>query len=445
MQSIREHAKSTISLAYPIMIGQVGVIMMGVVDSIMVGGVGATPLAAASLANSLFILVLIIGIGISYAVTPLVAISIGANKVSECKILFNQSFIINLVVGTILMAVTYMLADLIKYLNQPAEVARQAIAYTKILGYSMIPGMLFQTYKQFIEGLSIMRPAMIITLIANIINGLVNWVLVYGKFGFPALELNGAGWATFSSRVFMGIVIMLYVMKSNRFSGYGLKLNMRNLNLPVIKKILGLGIPSAIQYVFEVGAFSFAVIMVGWLGTKQLAAHQIAINLASISFMATLGISSAGAIRVGIAVGKQNVIEVRKAGFTAIVLGALLMAICGIIFIFLRSFLPSLYIHDPTVISYASTLLIIAAIFQISDGTQAVGIGVLRGLTDVKGPTLITFIAYWVLALPIGYLLGFTFHLQVAGVWIGLLVGLTASAAMLTYRFNKKSRFLISI
>ncbi len=443
MQSVRNHVIDTINLAYPVMIGQLGMIMMGVVDTIMVGGLGATPLAAASLANSLFILVLIIGLGISYAVTPLVAISIGANKLSDCTVLFRQSFVINLSVGILLMIITIIFSDLIKYMNQPAEVARQAISYTKILGYSMIPGMLFQTYKQFIEGFSVMKPAMLITLLANIINGIVNWVLIYGKFGFPKLELNGAGWATFSSRIFMGIVIMFYVINSKKFSRYKLELNRYRFNIHIIKKILDLGIPSALQYVFEVGAFSFAVIMIGWLGTKQLAAHQIAMNLASISFMAALGISSAGAIRVGNAVGKQDVSEVRKAGFTAIILGASLMACSGVIFISLRKFLPSLYINDPVVIQYASVLLIIAAIFQISDGTQAVGIGILRGLTDVKGPTVITFIAYWVLALPTGYLLGFTFHLQVVGVWIGLLIGLTASGTMLTIRFNKKSRSLI--
>jgi MATE family multidrug resistance protein len=259
------------------------------------------------------------------------------------------------------------------------------------------------------------------------------------------LALNGAGWATFISRLFMGFVIMFYVMKSNKFSNYDVRFHFRKINFYVIRKILNIGIPSAFQYIFEVGAFSSAVIIVGWLGTKQLAAHQIAINLASISFMMTLGISSAGAIRVANAVGKQDIKEVRKAGFTAVVLGASLMASCGVIFIVLRKFLPSLYISDPTVISYASSLLIIAAIFQISDGTQAVGIGILRGLTDVKIPTVITFIAYWVIALPVGYLLGFTFHLQVVGVWIGLLIGLTSSATMLTIRFNQRSRHLITV
>ncbi|MCZ7612529.1 MAG: MATE family efflux transporter [Ignavibacteriaceae bacterium] len=203
--------------------------------------------------------------------------------------------------------------------------------------------------------------------------------------------------------------------------------------------------PSGFQYFFEIGAFSFAVVMVGWLGTKQLAAHQIAINLASISFMAVLGISVAGSIRVGNAVGMKDIFETRRAGFTASLLGAFVMFISGVIFILFRNHLPTLYVQDDQVINYASSLLIIAALFQLSDGTQAVGIGILRGLTDVKIPTAITFIAYWIVGLPIGYLLGFTFDLGVQGVWIGLLLGLTTSAILLTIRFNSRSKHIITV
>ena len=445
MATWNNHIKDTLSLSYPVIIGQLGFIMMGVVDTMMVGGLGAIPLAAASVANSLFILILIIGIGISYAVTPLVSIAAGAKKLDDCGTIFRNSWLVNVLTGIILFLITYFGSSLIPYLNQAHSVAGQASSYTKILGISIIPAMLFQTYKQFIEGLSIVRPAMVVTIVANIINGFGNWILIYGKFGLPAMGLDGAGWATFLSRLFMGLVLMYYVSHSRRFKHYGLSLHFKDIRQDIIKKILNLGLPSAFQYIFEVGAFSFAVIMVGWLGTKQLAAHQIAMNLASISFMATLGISSAGGIRVGNAVGRQDVSEVRKSGYTAIFLGASFMASCGVVFVFLRNFLPSLYISDPEVIAIASNLLLIAAVFQISDGTQAVGIGILRGLTDVKGPTVITFIAYWVLALPIGYFLGFTLNMQVVGVWIGLLIGLSASATMLTLRFNKKSRRLIEV
>lgn len=445
MTTWKTHIKETLSLAYPVIIGQLGFMMMGVVDTVMVGGLGAVPLAAASVANSLFILILIIGIGISYAVTPLVSIAVGANKLDECGTVFKNSWLVNIITGFVLFLFTYLGSMLIPYLNQAPPIVGQAASYTKILGVSIIPAMLFQTYKQFLEGFSVVRPAMVVTITANIVNGFGNWILIYGKLGMPEMGLNGAGWATFLSRLFMGVALMYYVVRSERFKRYDLSLKFREIKKDVIKKILNLGLPSAFQYVFEVGAFSFAVIMIGWLGTKQLAAHQIAINLASISFMATLGISSAGGIRVGNAVGRQDVNEVRRSGYAAILMGASFMASCGILFVLFRRVLPSLYISDPQVISIASNLLLIAAVFQISDGTQAVGIGILRGLTDVKGPTIITFIAYWVLALPIGYLLGFTFKMQVVGVWIGLLIGLSASATMLTLRFNSKSRRLIKV
>ena len=441
---LRKHIVSTFQLAYPVVIGQLGIVMMGVVDSLMVGQLGAAPLAAASLGNGMAFIVMIIGIGISMAVTPLVAIAVGAGKYEDCGIYFRQSLLVNSVISIITAVIIYFAADLIQYFDQPKEVQNQAISYVRIIGLSSIPLLLFQSYKQFIEGLSVMRPAMIISLIANIVNVFVNWLLIFGNLGLPKLELDGAGWATFASRLFMAIVLILFVMSNKYFKQYDVTFHFKSINRAVIKKILALGLPSGLQYFFEIGAFSFAVVMVGWLGTKQLAAHQIAINLASISFMAALGISAAGSIRVGNAVGQKNIQETRIAGFTASLMGASIMFISGIIFVVFRNFLPTLYISDEVVISYASSLLVIAALFQLSDGVQAVGIGILRGLTDVKIPTAITFISYWIVGLPIGYLLGFNFELGVQGVWIGLLLGLTTSAILLTLRFNSRSKHLIT-
>jgi MATE family multidrug resistance protein len=445
MTSLKKHILSTFELAYPIIIGQLGIIMMGVVDSLMVGHLSAAHLAAASLGNSLAFILMIIGIGVSLAVTPLVAIAVGANKYDECGIYFRQSLLVNSTLSIFLAFAIFFAAGLIEYFDQPPEVQILAKSYMRIIGFSTLPLMVFQTYKQFIEGFSIMKPAMIIAILANLINAFVNWILIFGELGFPRLELNGAGWATFASRLFMAICIMIYVMKSKLFRQYDVSFHFKNFNRHIIKKILSLGLPSGFQYFFEIGAFSFAVVMVGWLGTKQLAAHQIAINLASISFMAVLGISVAGSIRVGNAVGMKDIFETRRAGFTASLLGAFVMFISGVIFILFRNHLPTLYVQDDQVINYASSLLIIAALFQLSDGTQAVGIGILRGLTDVKIPTAITFIAYWIVGLPIGYLLGFTFDLGVQGVWIGLLLGLTTSAILLTIRFNSRSKHIITV
>jgi MATE family multidrug resistance protein len=440
----KKHLLCTFKLAVPVIIGQLGLIMMGVVDTLMVGELGADYLAAAALSNHIMILFLIVALGISMAVTPLVAISIGAGKSDEAQILFKQSLIVNFCFGTLVMILILVSSELIQFLDQPPIVVEYASSYTKILAISIIPWMIYQSYKQFIEGLSVTHPPMVVTIIANVVNAIVNWILIFGNLGFPRLNLDGAGIATSLSRIFMMFILILYVNKSNRFKHYDLKPVVKRIDLPKIKKILRLGLPSGFQYFFEVGAFSFAVVMVGWFGAKSLAAHQIAINLASISFMAVTGISAAGGIRVGNAVGKADITETRRAGFSAVILGVLFMFCAGVIFILFRNFLPSLYISDHEVILIASDLLVIAAIFQIFDGTQAVGIGILRGLTDVKFPTIITFIAYWVISLPIGYLLGFTFGFGVQGVWIGLLIGLASSAVMLSLRFNYKSKHRIN-
>ena len=445
LKNIKEEISKTIQLAYPVIIGQLGIIMMGVVDSIMVGRLGSVPLAAASLGNSLIFIILIVGIGCSIVISPLVAILVGGKRYTECGVYFRQSLLVNVLLSFAMIAVIFIGVNFIYKLNQPPEVIEFTVVYMSIVGLSALPLMIYQTYKQFIEGLSIMKPAMVIAILANIINAFANWVLIFGELGFPKLGLAGAAWATFSSRVFMAVAIMIYVMKNEKFKQFDVTFHFRGINFPIIKKILRLGLPSGFQYFFEVGAFSFAVIMIGWIGANELAAHQIAINLASISFMAVLGISQAASIRVGNAMGEQNVAKIRKAGFTGIALGASIMSLAGISFILLNNFLPTLYIDDEAVISIASRLIIIAALFQLSDGTQAVGIGVLRGLTDVKGPTIITFVAYWIISLPIAYILAFNFSLGVDGVWIGLLIGLTASAILLTLRFNYKSKHIIHI
>jgi MATE family multidrug resistance protein len=445
MIHLKKHIASTFQLAYPVIIGQLGIIMMGVVDSLMVGKLGAAPLAAASLGNGMAFIIMIIGIGVSYAVTPLVAIAVGAGKMEDCGVYFRQSLLVNSVFSIMIATIIFFAADLVQYLDQPEDVQIQATSYMKIIGISAVPMLMFQSYKQFIEGLSVMRPAMIITLIANLVNAFANWLLIFGNLGFPALELDGAGWATFASRIFMALALMGFVMNNKFFKKYDVSFHYKSINWPVIKKLLSLGLPSGFQYFFEVGAFAFAVVMVGWLGTAQLAAHQIALNLASISFMAVLGISVAGSIRVGNAVGMRDITETRRAGFTASLLGASIMFVAGVIFILGRNFLPTLYVDDREVISYASSLLVIAALFQLSDGTQAVGIGILRGLTDVKIPTAITFVAYWIVGLPVGYILGFIFEFGVQGVWIGLLFGLTTSAVLLTLRFNSRSKHIVTV
>ena len=437
--------KETIRLALPVMIGQVGHMMMGVVDSVMVGQVGAAPLAAAAIGHGLFVLILIFGIGVSMAISPLVAMFVGSGMQERTGTIFRHGFLVNTILGIMLSIGGYYFAHILYYLDQPDEVTYRAVQYMQILSLSIIPVMIFQTYRQFIEGLSIMKPAMVVTILANFINVFVNWILIFGNLGAPALGLAGAGWATFTTRTLMAISLALYVSYAVRFKPLNPRLRFKTIDFKIIRNILKIGVPGGMQYFFEVGAFTGSAVIIGWLGTTPLAAHQIALNLAAISFMFALGISSAASIRVGIAVGRQDIRGIRMAGFSSIMLSCLVMGIFGIIFVSFRYFLPSLYIDDPAVIDVAASLLIIAALFQLSDGTQAVGIGALRGIADTRIPMFITFFAYWVIGLPGGYFLGFTMRLGVEGVWIALLLALTASAILLTIRFNLKSKHQVRL
>lgn len=439
-KSFRSHLRETAGLALPVIVGQLGIIMMGVVDNAMVGRIGYNPLAASALANGIFFLIFVVGMGVTYAVSPLVANALGKGNPELCGNILKQALVINLVIGILLGIVTYFSAELFPFMNQKEKVVEYAIPYLRILAFSIPMMMVFLTYKHFLEGLSIMRPAMVIVLVANLVNVFGNYSLIYGNFGFPRLELNGAGLSTLFSRLFMMVMLILFLNRNSRVKKYRPELLRYKIDWKVTKEILALGIPSGIQYFFEVGAFFFTAIMIGWFGAQQLAAHQIALNLASITYMVVVGISAAAAIRVAKFVGEGNLSETKRAGMSALLLAAGFMSLCGIMFFFSNKLLPDLYISDPEVKIIAASLILIAAFFQIFDGIQCVGLGILRGISDVKFPTAVTFIAYWIVGLPFGALLAFYFDLNVQGIWIGLSVGLATSASLLSLRFMKKTK-----
>lgn len=439
----KEHIKETIKLAVPISLGQLGHIMMGVVDNIMIGKVGYAPLAAASLVNGLFFLIIVFGIGMTFASTPLIAIAKGAAKNKECGTILNHSVIVNFVFSILLIVMTYSLSFIIPHLNQPQEVVDQAIPYLRVLTISIVPFILFQCYRQFLEGLSIPNPPMVISILANILNAFLNWILIFGNLGFEALGLLGAGIATTITRWVMAGTLFFYVINNGKLKMFNPKPNFKVREIPLIKKLIEIGLPSGFQYFLEVAAFAFAAVMIGWLGAKSLAAHQIAINLASATYMIILGISSAGTIRVSNGLGKKNVQQIRNAGFSALGLSAFVMFVFALIFIVFRNTLPYFYNNNLEVVEIASTLLIIAALFQVFDGLQATGIGVLRGLTDVRIPLLLSLFSYWIIAIPLSYFLGFSLQMGVKGIWIGLLFGLLLIAILLFVRFNIKSKTII--
>jgi multidrug resistance protein, MATE family len=443
ISNFKENFSKTSSLAFPVMLSQLGQVLVGVADSMMVGRLGAEPLAAASLANSIFFVVLMFGIGVSMAITPLVAMADGKNNPKRISRLFNHGFIINMASGTMLFLLIVLSSPLLHHLNQPEEVVVLSIPYLAIITFSLLPFMLFQTFKQFAEGLSQTKQAMYITLICNAVNVFLNWVMIYGNLGFPALGLNGAGWATLISRVLMGAFMLYYIVKSKRYLPYTLSFRVRKLSFPMISKMLKIGVPTGFQFIFEVGAFSTAAIMMGWIGVTALAAHQIAINLASISYMMASGLSTAAMIRVGNQLGRNDIRTLREAGFTTFIMVAIFMSATALIFILFREFLPSLYIDDLDVIKMSATLLVIAGLFQLSDGIQVVGLGALRGMADVRVPTIVTLVAYWVIGLPLGYVFGFVLGMNEVGIWYGLLIGLTVTGVLLLYRFHSLSAKLL--
>lgn len=442
--TIKDHFKTTFALAYPVVLSQLGQVLVGVADSMMVGRLGAVPLAAASLANSIFFVIMMFGMGISMGITPLVSIAEGKGKSKRIGHLFQHGLWINISTALLLTVVIVGLAQGLHFLNQPEEVVKLTIPYLFIITASLLPFMIFQSFKQLAEGLSQTKQAMYVTILCNLVNVFLNWVLIYGNLGAPEMGLNGAGLATLISRVMMPLVMGFYVMGSKRYKVFNLQLGIGKLRFLLLNRILKIGVPTGFQYIFEVSAFSTAAIMMGWIGVNALAAHQIAINLASVSYMMVSGLSTAGMIRVSNQIGRGNFKSMREAGMVVFGMVLVFMAITGLIFILMRFYLPTLYIDNDEVIALSASLLIIAGMFQLSDGIQVAGLGVLRGLEDVRFPTLITLVAYWVIGLPLGYVLAFELGFAEKGIWYGLLIGLSVTAVVLFYRFHRLSNRLIA-
>ena len=439
-QDYKPHVRPNFLLAYPVMLSMLGQVMTGVADSVMVGWTGAIPLAASSFANIFFVIPLFFGVGVTYAITPLVAQAEGSNEQFKIVDTLKNGSLINLITALVLVLIIFSIQPFMGFMGQPAEVVSLAIPYLSIIAISIIPTMIFQTYRQFAEGLQRTRMAMVIVIGCNLLNVLLNYLLIFGKLGFPELGLNGAGWATLISRTMMALSMMLYILWGKKFLPYREGFSVGGYSLVLIKKMLHIGLPAGSQFIFETAAFGFSAIMMGWIGTTALAAHQIAINLATISYMTTSGLGAAATIRVGNFHGQRDTYNLRASAFAMIWMAVCIMALWALLFIIGRFYLPTLYIDELEVIELTASLLIIAAFFQLSDGIQVVTAGALRGLQDVKIPSLLILGAYWAIALPLGYVLAFPLKMGPTGIWIGLFIGLTLTAAAMIVRFHRLSR-----
>ncbi len=435
--------KTNLVIAYPIMLGQLGHILVALVDNLMVGRLGAPQLAAVSLGNSLVFIALSLGIGFSFAITPLIAEADGAKDVKKGRLHFHHGVIMCAVNGVLLFLALLVAKPVLYYLDQPEEVVVLALPYLEIVAFSMIPLMIFQAFKQFADGLSQTRYAMYATLVANVINVIFNYFLIYGLWIFPRLEVEGAAWGTLISRFFM-LGLLLYMLSRKRiFKPYFQISNTSHIKWSEFRELFRLGFPTALQMLFEVGIFTAAIFLSGIIGTNAQAANQIALNLSSMTFMIAVGLGVTATIRVGNQKGKADFPNLRRIAISIFLLVFLIEAVFAVAFILFKDILPPLYVENSEVIIIAAQLLIVAALFQLSDGIQVTILGALRGLQDVNIPTGICFIAYWMIGFPVSWYLGKEDQMGTQGIWLGLLAGLTASAIMLYFRFNYLSKKMI--
>ena len=439
-------------LAYPIILGMLGHTVVGIVDNIMVGKLGPTELAAVSLGNSFVFIAMSLGIGFSTAITPLVAEADGRKDVEGGRSAFHHGLYLCTILGVTLFTIIFFSKPLIAFMGQPENVVELAKPYLDIVAFSLIPLIMFQAYKQFADGMSETKLSMWATIIANIVNVVLNYLLIYGIWFFPELGIVGAAIGTIVSR-FVMLGYMHYMMNLRErfhpyFKGFSLKEIKKSVNIQIIK----LGTPSAMQMFFEVALFTGAIWLSGRLGTTSQAANQVALSLASFTFMFAMGLSVAAMIRVANQKGLEDYNKLRLVAVSIFLLGAFMAVGFAVVFMLFHVELPKLFVdmkdastlaENTEVVTIAAQLLLVAAVFQISDSLQVVALGALRGLQDVKIPMYMTFISYWVVGFPISIYLGLYTSLGASGIWIGLLAGLTTASVLLFIRFNYLTKKLI--
>lgn len=444
--------KYNLKLAYPVILGMIGHTLVGIVDNIMVGKIGPTELAAVSLGNSFIFIAMSLGIGFSTAITPLVAEAHGKSNREEGRLAFHHGLYLCTILGLLLFGIVFFSKPLLSFMGQPEAVVTLAKPYLDIVGFSLVPLIMYQAYKQFADGMSQTKYSMWATIVGNVANVVINYFFIYGIWIFPELGIIGAAIGTIASRIIM-LIFMHYIMKSKTkfhyyFEGFTLKEIKKEINLKIIK----IGLPSSMQMFFEVALFTGAIWLCGMIGTTSQAANQIALSLASLTFMFAMGLSVTAMVRVANQKGQEDYVMLRTVGLSIFILAVILEIVFAILFIAFHQVLPIIFVNTQDlativetqeVISISAQLLIVAAFFQISDGIQVVVLGALRGLQDVKIPMYMTFVAYWVIGFPVSIYLGLYTDMKAVGVWIGLLAGLTAAALFLYLRFDYLTKKLI--
>ncbi|GAB4328831.1 MAG: MATE family efflux transporter [Flammeovirgaceae bacterium] len=443
LRSYYPHYKENLKLAIPVIISQAGQMLTGIADNAMVGQVDKTLLAASAFSNSVFNIWMLFGLGFTIGLTPLVGVAYGKKDFAKIGNLFRHSLIINAFITLLLFCVLIFIETQLHLFGQEENVLKEAYPYYRIITYSLVPFLLFMTAKQFAEGVESTKPAMIFTLLSNLLNVFLNYTLIYGNFGFEPMGLVGAGIATLWARIFQTVGMWTYLLFSRRFRPFLVEFFNNDFQLSTFKEIFRISLPIAFQIIIEVAAFVLGTIMMGWVGTAQLAAHQIALGLCSLTFLMASGFSTALTIRASSFMGAKDFRQVRLCVYAGIHLTLLFMAFTSLIFVIWRYYLAELHSQDLQVIQIAASLLLIAALFQLFDGTQVVSLGALRGIADVRFPTFMVLIAHGFITVPVSYFLTFTLEFREVGIWIGFLLGLAVAAILLLYRFEVISKRML--
>ena len=435
---LRNQAKKTLTLALPIIFGELAQMFLHIIDTAMVGAVSYRHLAAAALVMSVINIPFVFGIGITISVSQMVSMANGRNDGKLVShYLFNGFWLCAISAVAISLVIVFS-KNILFHLDQDPEVAALALPYLQIMGWSVIPMLLFMALKQFTDGLEHTKTAMMLSLLGLPLNVFLNWLFIYGNWGFPRLELVGAGLGTLITRTLIFIVLGLIILYHRTFRRYiAVRSKQWKFKWNTLRELLAIGIPSSFQITMEAGAFAVSGILIGTIGAVEQAAHQIALSIASLTFMVSMGLSQAGSIRASNSFGRKDFKSILEIGKSTLAMALCYGASCALLFISFRHQLPYIFNDNQDVVAMTAYLLLFAALFQISDSTQSISAGLLRGIKDVKIPTYFIAVAYWIIGIPVGCLLAFYFKMGAAGIWMGFITGLTLSAIFLSLRFKK--------
>jgi multidrug resistance protein, MATE family len=440
--TFRDEFRSMLKLAGPVVLAEVGWVTMGLVDTVIVGPLGPEAIGAVGIGSILFLALAIFGMGLLLGLETLVSHAYGAGRLDECHRWLLHGVTLSLLATPVLTAVAVVLVLLLPSWGLQPAVLSLTIPYVKVITWSLLPLLLYASFRRYLQALGIVVPITVALVSANVINAVAAWVLVYGHFGLPRMGTTGSAVATLVSRIYLAAALLVSVVsydRQHRISLFSVAWKPKRKSLA---RLLRLGLPAATQVTLELGVFAAASALAGRLDPVSLASHQIALNLASLTFMVPLGVASAGAVRVGHAVGRRDVPGAALAGRVALLIGVAFMATAALAFVLVPRPLIGMFTSSDAVFALGRRLLIVAAMFQLFDGLQGVSTGLLRGLGDTRTPMIGNFAGHWLLGLPIGYALCFHYGWGVIGLWAGLSTGLIVIGIALAITWHRRIRAL---